>query len=85
MWNTERVSIDRSVGAVKVDCISSQNLYPPLFSCTPQNAPPPRGQHLLRTEFDDQDSCGLAISSCGGVAMYGGKECVHIVDITHLS
>ena len=43
------------------------------------------GENLLRTEFDDQDSCGLAISSCGGVAMYGGKECVDIVDISHLS
>ena len=43
------------------------------------------GENLLRTEFDDQDSCGLAISSCGGVVMCGGKECVDIVDISHLS
>ena len=40
------------------------------------------GENLLRTEFDDQDSCGLAISSCGGVVMYAGVE---IVDISHLS
>ena len=43
------------------------------------------GKNLLRTEFDHRDSCGLAISSCGGVVMYGGKECVEIVDISHLS
>ena len=43
------------------------------------------GENLLRTEFDSRDSCGLAISSCGGVVMCGGKECVEIVNISHLS
>ena len=43
------------------------------------------GENLLRTEFDHRYSCGVAISSCGGVMMYGGKECVEIVDISHLS
>ena len=34
----------------------------------------------------DVEGCnGLAISSCGGVVMYGGDEGVEIVDISHLS
>ena len=43
------------------------------------------GEELLRTVLHDRDACGLAISSCGGVVMYGRKERVEIVDISHLS
>ena len=45
------------------------------------------GEQLLRREVEDCDSFGLAISSCGGVVMYGRDEveCVEIVDISHLS
>ena len=38
------------------------------------------GKQLLCRDFDDSNSCGLAISSCGGVVMYGGSEGVEIVD-----
>ena len=43
------------------------------------------GKQLLRRDFEDNDSFGLAISSCGGVVMYGRDEGVEIVDISHLS
>ena len=43
------------------------------------------GKNLLRTEFHDRDSCGLAFSSCGGVVMCGGNDGVEIVNISHLS
>ena len=43
------------------------------------------GKQLLRREFVDNDSYGLAISSCGGVVMYGRDNGVEIVDISHLS
>ena len=39
---------------------------------------------LICRDFDS-NSCGLAISSCGGVLMYGRDEGVEIVDISHLS
>ena len=42
------------------------------------------GKQLLRRDFDS-NSCGLAISSCGGVVMHGRDEGVEIVDISHLS
>ena len=44
------------------------------------------GEQLLRHEPGNKHfDCGLAISSCGGVVMYGGDEGVHVVDISHLS
>ena len=43
------------------------------------------GEQLLRREVEDCDSFGLAISSCGGVVMYGRDDGVEIVDISHLS
>ena len=43
------------------------------------------GKQLLCRDFDTCDSCGLAISSCGGVVMYGRDEGVEIVEISHLS
>ena len=43
------------------------------------------GKQLLRRSCDDSDSCGLALSSCGGVLMYGVDKGVEIVDISHLS
>ena len=43
------------------------------------------GKQLMHREFVDYDSYGLAISSCGGVLMYGRGEGVEIVDISHLS
>ena len=42
------------------------------------------GERLLHRECET-DSCGLAISSCGGVVMYAGREGVEIVDVSHLS
>ena len=42
-------------------------------------------QILLHREFESSDSYGLAMSSCGGVVMYGRDEGVEIVDISHLS
>ena len=42
------------------------------------------GERLLRREFETA-SCGVAISSCGGVVMYAGRDGVEIVDISHLS
>ena len=42
------------------------------------------GEQLLRREFDQKDSYGVAISSCGGVVMYGRDKGVEIVDISHL-
>ena len=42
------------------------------------------GKQLLCRDFEDSDSYGLAISSCGMV-MYGRDEGVEIVDISHLS
>ena len=43
------------------------------------------GKQLLHREFEIYDSCGVAISSCGGVVMCGRDEGVEIVDISHLS
>ena len=43
------------------------------------------GKQLLRRDFEDDDGCGVAISSCGGVLMYGSDRGVEIVDISHLS
>ena len=43
------------------------------------------GKQLLRCDFEDNDSFGVAISSCGGVVMYGRDKGVEIVDISHLS
>ena len=44
------------------------------------------GEQLLNREIRaNADSYGAAISSCGGVVMYGGHEGVEIVDISHLS
>ena len=43
------------------------------------------GEQLLLREFENTYSCGLAISSCGGVVMYGNDEGIEIVDIAHLS
>ena len=43
------------------------------------------GKQLLCREFEDKCSCGLAMSSCGGVVMYTGDEGVEIVDISDLS
>ena len=40
------------------------------------------GEQLLHREFDENDCFGVAISSCGGVLMYGGDEGVEILDIT---
>ena len=45
----------------------------------------PTGKKLLVRQFNDNYCSGLAISSCGGVAMYGGNERVEIVDISHVS
>ena len=42
------------------------------------------GEQLLHRESEN-GSYGLAISSCGGVVMYGGNGGVEIVDISHLS
>ena len=45
------------------------------------------GEQLLNREIESNagGSYGLAISSCGGVMMYGDSEAVKIVDISHLS
>ena len=44
------------------------------------------GGQLLHRQFEENySSFGIAISSCGGVVMYGGIEGVEIVDISHLS
>ena len=43
------------------------------------------GDRLLHRECESNHSCGLAISSCGGVLMYAGSNGVEIVDISHLS
>ena len=43
------------------------------------------GEQLLRRKLGGCDSFGLAISSCGGVMMYGRDKGVAIVDISHLS
>ena len=45
------------------------------------------GKKLLHCEFEITylDNAGLALSSCGGVAMYHRDECVDIADISHLS
>ena len=46
------------------------------------------GKQLLCRDFEDSDygdSYGVAISSCGGVVMYGRDEGVEIIDISHLS
>ena len=45
------------------------------------------GKQLLHRKSDMgfNISYGLAMSSCGGVLMYGGSEGVEIVDISHLS
>ena len=42
------------------------------------------GEQLLCREFNHCDSYGVAISSCGGVVMYGRDGGVEIVDISHL-
>ena len=41
------------------------------------------GEKLLSREFDNSESCGLAISSCGGVVMCG-NESVEILDVSRL-
>ena len=43
------------------------------------------GEQLLCREVDHSNFYGVAISSCGGVVMYGMDEGVEIVDISHLS
>ena len=43
------------------------------------------GKQLLCRHFEDNDSFGVAISSCGGVVMYSREMGVDIVDISHLS
>ena len=44
------------------------------------------GKQLLHRELSSPgDSCGLAISSCGGVVMYGRDEGVEIVEIPDFS
>ena len=43
------------------------------------------GKQLLRRDFEDNNSYGVAMSSCGGVVMYGRDQGVEIVDISHLS
>ena len=43
------------------------------------------GKQLMHSEFEMYDSCGVAVSSCGGVVMHPGDEGVEIVDISHLS
>ena len=43
------------------------------------------GKQLFHHEFESCDSYGVAISSCGGVVMYGRDEGVEIVGIPHLS
>ena len=43
------------------------------------------GKRLLCREFEDNSSCGLAISSCGGVVIHGMNDGVEIVDISRLS
>ena len=43
------------------------------------------GEQLLRREVENNKSNGLALSSCGGVVMYGRDEYVEIVDISDLS
>ena len=53
-----------------------------VYSCTKSCAwSISTGEQLLCREFESQISCGLAISSCGGVVMYYRGECVDIVDI----
>ena len=42
-------------------------------------------QNLLHHEFENNNTYGLAISSCGAVVMYGRGEGVVIADISHLS
>ena len=43
------------------------------------------GEQLLLREFADKRSYGLAMSSCGGVVMYGNDDSVEIVNLAHLS
>ena len=43
------------------------------------------GKQLLHREVGGDNNYGVAISSCGGVLMYGRDEGVEIVDISHLS
>ena len=43
------------------------------------------GKQLLYRRFESRDSYGVAMSSCGGVVMYGESQGVEIVDISHLS
>ena len=43
------------------------------------------GKQLLHRVVGSENSYGLAISSCGGVLMYGRDKGVEIVDISHLS
>ena len=43
------------------------------------------GKQLLCRGFEGNASCGLAMSSCGGVVMYACDEGVEIVDISDLS
>ena len=44
------------------------------------------GKQLLHHELEWTDnSRGLAMSSCGGMMMYGRDKGVEIVDISHLS
>ena len=43
------------------------------------------GEQLVLREFGNIRSFGLAISSCGGVVMYGNNEGIELIDIAHLS
>ena len=42
-------------------------------------------EQLLHRKFENKNTYGVAISSCGGVVMYAGDEDVEIVCITQLS
>ena len=42
------------------------------------------GKQLFDVEVSNNESFGLAISSCGDMLIYGGSDGVNIVDISHL-
>ena len=43
------------------------------------------GEQLLFRDLETHSSRGVAISSCGGVVIYGTTDAIKIVDISHLS
>ena len=86
VWNIQtRESVFDSSDDELTDVAVSNDIVAVSSSTTWYTWPISPGGEPFQREYDGCDSCGLAISSCGGVVMCAGTDGVEIVDISHLS